>query len=218
MRLATVNLYDGRVVPADLVRFLDETQPDVVCAQEVGHNAARILTERYRYGAVEAAFHWTGRALVSRLPIEVRPLPLPFRGGYRGVVEPAAIGRLEILTVHLGNPVDIPRGLVARRAQLAALEPILAEPGRRVLAGDLNSTPAWPAFRRLRRHLDDGVADWAAREGIRPPRTWAKWRGWPPWLRIDHVLTRGVQVDGARAHSIRGLDHRALVVDLVAAP
>jgi endonuclease/exonuclease/phosphatase family metal-dependent hydrolase len=214
IRLVTVNLYDGRVVPRDLHRFLAETVPDVVCAQEVGHNAARILGRMFEHGSLQPAFHWTGRALVSHAPIDVAPLALPYRGGYRGVLRPAGVAPVEILNVHLANPLDLPRGPAARRRQVRALEAILAVPARRVLVGDLNSTPAWPAYRRLTRHLDDGVARWAEREGIRPARTWAKWRGWPPLLRIDHVLTSGVSVVAARTHTIRGLDHRALVVDL----
>ena len=215
IRLVTVNLFDGRVVPRDLHRFLDETDPDVVCAQEVGHNAARILGRRFEHGSLQPAFHWTGRALVSHLPIDVVPLALPYRGGYRGWLRPPGAPPVEILNVHLANPLDLPKGPVARRSQVRALEAILADvPVRRVLVGDLNSTPAWPAYRRLTRHLDDGVARWAEQQGIRPARTWAKWRGWPPLLRIDHVLTSGVSVVAARTHTIRGLDHRAVVVDL----
>lgn len=213
MRLVTVNLYNGRVVPADLVRFLEETAPDVVCAQEVGPDAARILSERFRFGAVEGGLDHTGRGLVGSTPMTVQPLPMPFRGGYVGSVE--LEGRpLEVMSVHLANPIDGLRGILARRAQLAKLDPTLRRRVDRVVVGDMNATPVWPVYRRLTRHLDDGVADWAARAGGRPPRTWAKRPGWPAMLRIDHVFTSGVTVRAARTERIAGLDHKALVVDL----
>jgi endonuclease/exonuclease/phosphatase family metal-dependent hydrolase len=214
MRLVTVNLYNGRVLPHDLVRFLDEVAAEVVCAQEVGPDAGRILAERFPYGAVESGLRHEGRAMVSTRPISPTPLELPFRGGYRAMID---IGdeQVDLISVHLGNPAGGIAELMARHRQLDALLPILALPRRRVVAGDLNATPAWPAYRRLRRYLDDGVADLAARRGVRPSRTWSKYARWPALLRIDHVLTRGVEVTSVRVERIAGLDHRALVVDLV---
>lgn len=213
MRLVTVNLYSGRVDVADLGRFLEKFRPEVLAAQEVGIEAGALLVDRFPHGMVEHRSDTAGRALVATMPIEVSRLPLPSRGGYRGQTrlggEP-----VEILGVHLRNPVDWPPTLAARRGQLAGLEPWLARPGRRVLVGDLNSTPVWPGYRSLTRHLDDAVAGWARRNHRRPAATWAPRPGWPALLRIDHVLTQGIRVDRAWVERVSGLDHRAVVVDL----
>lgn len=213
MRLVTVNLYNGRVVPRDLERFLDEYRPDVVGAQEVGPDAGRILERRFAHGAVSASLVFDGRALVSARPMRVEPFDLAFRGGYRGSLELQGTP-IDIVTVHLANPLDGVSGLRARRAQLDGLERQVSTMSRGVLVGDMNATPSWPAYRRLATRLTDGVADWAERKGVRAPATWAQYPSWPALLRIDHVFTRAVDVTAARAVRIAGLDHRALVVDL----
>lgn len=215
MRLVTVNLYNGRVVPADLVRFLDRFRPELVAAQEVGPDAARILADRFRYGLVEGGLLHEGRALVGSVPITVTPLDLPFRGGYRGVVELEG-APVEVLSVHMANPIDGLgfKGIPIRRSQLADLDALLERGADRVLVGDLNATPIWRTYRRLRRHLDDGVETWARGAGTRPRPTWSKKPGWPALLRIDHVLTSGVQLRDVAVEAIAGLDHRAVVVEL----
>lgn len=213
MRLVTVNLYNGRVVPSDLLRFLDAVRPDVVCAQEVGPDAARILDQRFPYGAVEGGLDHEGRALVGLHPMGVTPLALPFRGGFVGRVELA--GRpLEVISIHLANPIDGFRGVPARRAQLETLEPVLSRRADRVVVGDMNATSSWPTYRRLTRHLDDGVKLWAERTGNRAAPTWAKSPGWPALLRIDHVFTSGVELADVTVERIAGLDHKAVTVDL----
>ncbi len=213
MRLVTVNLYNGRVVPRDFERFLDEYRPDVVCAQEVGPDAGRILERRFRYGAVSPSLEFAGRALVSVHPMRAEPFALAFRGGYRGSLD--LEGRpTDVLTIHLANPLEGLTGVRARRAQLDGIEPQISTMTRGVLAGDMNATPWWPAYRRLAARLTDGVSEWAEREGVRAPPTWARYPSWPALLRIDHVFTRALDVTAARVARIAGLDHRALVVDL----
>jgi endonuclease/exonuclease/phosphatase family metal-dependent hydrolase len=214
MRLVTVNLYNGRVVPSDLLRFLDAVRPDIMCAQEVGPDAARILNERFPYGAVEGGLDHEGRALVGLHPMGVTPLALPFRGGFVGRVELKS-RPLEVISIHMANPIDGLKGIPARRAQLAALEPMLSRRVDRVVVGDMNATPSWPTYRRLTRHLDDGVKRWAERNGTRAAPTWAKAPGWPAVLRIDHVLTSGVDLAHVSVQRIAGLDHMAVTVDLV---
>jgi endonuclease/exonuclease/phosphatase (EEP) superfamily protein YafD len=72
----------------------------------------------------------------------------------------------------------------------------------------------WPAYRRLRRHYDDGIGEVEADQGRRPARTWAPLRIGPRLLRIDHVLVSGVRVVSAEALPLAGSDHLAVVVDL----
>ena len=213
MRLVTVNLYNGRVVPRDLERFLDDVRPDTLCAQEVGPDAGRVLERRFPHGAVSASMDFDGRALVSTRPMHPTPVELPFRGGFRAGVDLDGT-EVEVITVHLANPLDGLTGIAARRAQLEGIERELSTLAVGVLVGDMNATPSWPAYRRILSRIPDGVAEWADHNGVRAPATWAKSPSWPALLRIDHVFTRGIDVASARVERIAGLDHRAVVTDL----
>jgi endonuclease/exonuclease/phosphatase (EEP) superfamily protein YafD len=82
-----------------------------------------------------------------------------------------------------------------------------------VLVGDQNTTPRWPAYRRLASTLTDAALETARREGRRPGRTWGLRYG-PRLLRIDHALVAGVTVDDVQVLPIAGSDHHALVVDV----
>ena len=213
-RVMTANLLNGCADPASLGDVLDELSPEVVAAQELGDNAAEVLAARFPYGRLEPADDHTGRGLVSLRPLDVSELPLPYRPGLRAVVDVDGY-ETELLAVHLANPIDPPRGrLRERRSQVAKLEEILAVSRPRILVGDLNSTPLWPAYRRLVRHLDDVVAGWATASGVRRPRTWGYRPWWPAVLPIDHVLALGFRAVDVTVRRIWGTDHRAVVVDL----
>jgi endonuclease/exonuclease/phosphatase family metal-dependent hydrolase len=213
VRLVTVNLYNGRAVPRDLARLLEQVRPDVVCAQEVGPDSARVLRRFLPYGLAEPSLDPSGRALVAGFPLSVEPLDLPWRSGYQTAVDVDG-ALVRILSVHLANPIDRRSSVPARRRQLDVLDEHLEGTDPLVLVGDLNSTPAWPAYRRLRRHLDDAIADWSSAAGTRPAATWSKYPRWPAVLRIDHVLTRRVRVTACSVERIAGVDHRAVIVDL----
>ena len=218
LRILTANLYNGRARPASLARVLDAVRPDVVAAQELAPDAAEILTQRFEHGLVHAATDFTGLALVSRHPIEVLRHRLPLRDAMRGRLSAPDGVPLTLWSVHLANPVDMPLKPFRRRGQLRALESALAGVGPVVAVGDFNATPRWPAYRRIVRHLDDGVAAWAEEAELRPSRTWAPYTSWPPLLRIDHAFVRGVRVVDAATRRVGGSDHRALVVDVEVPP
>lgn len=208
-RVLTANLFNGRAQTSGLDRILGEIEPDIVAGQEVGPNAAEVLGDRFPHGLIRPSLDYTGMALVARQPIEVRRQPLPHRDALVGA------GPVTVWSVHLANPVDMPPPWKARKEQVHALKAhVEASTGPLLLVGDLNSTPIWPAYRRLTESLRDGVADWAAAAGTRARATW----GYQPWLpamlRIDHALVRGVAVRNSFTVRVPGSDHRALVVDL----
>lgn len=209
-RVLTANLYNGRADAAGLARVLDAVRPDFMAAQELAPDAARVIADRFSHGMVAPATDHTGMALVGHEPLAVRRQPLPHRDAL------VAEGPVTMWCVHLANPVDIPPPWRERRRQVHALESFLtASTGPTLVVGDLNSTPVWPAYRRLARHLEDGVADWAEAAGGRPRRTWG-YRPWlPAMLRIDHALVRDLKVHDSFIVRIPGCDHRGLVVDLV---
>ena len=168
-----------------------------------------------QFGKLLPALDYHGRGIASVRPVEVTELEMPYRN--------ALVGRLddgiEVISAHLANPLVIPPALSKRRRQVEALiAHASATPARRALVGDLNATPAWPAYKALNRVLADGVAEWAARTGREPERTWAYRYGARPLLRIDHALVSGLIVADASTHAVRGSDHRALLVDLEPAP
>ena len=214
LRVMTINLYNGRADASSLAALLDEVRPGLLAAQELAPDAAAVIAERLPHGRLLPSLDHRGRGLASRREIDVEDLPLPHRPGLRGRLQEA--GReVEAISVHLANPVDAPRPRLAeRRRQVAALLPVVARPGVRVLMGDLNSTPVWPAYRQLTGHLTDVVAAHAAERGTRPLPTW----GYRPWLpavlRIDHVLAAGMKAVAVQVRRIRGADHRAVVADL----
>lgn len=214
LRILSVNLLNGRASPASLRAVLDRTRPDVVAAQELAPNTATVLAERYGFGDVDPRRDYHGRALVASAPMDVAELPLPYRSGLRGRLDLGG-GDLSVVAVHLANPV-LPRlRLLERRAQVRALMDELDGAGPLVLVGDLNSTPLWPAYRRLTTRLADGVAAWARATGRRAPATWGFRPSGTATLRIDHVLVRGIEVVDVAVHRVVGTDHRALVADLV---
>ncbi len=82
------------------------------------------------------------------------------------------------------------------------------------MLGDFNATPAWPVYRVVAERLEDLALTHARSRSARPARTWARWVGGPPLLRIDHCFGSGVRVDDFRVVEIPGSDHAGLVIDL----
>lgn len=210
----TVNLLNGEGDPTVLASLLDRHRPDVLAAQELSANQAEVLERHFGHGIAKPRDDNEGMALMAQREIGVEVLPLPYRDGFVGHIEVDG-APVEVITIHLANPIDGPTGKFGeRRRQLAAVTPRLALPGRRVLLGDMNSTPAWPAYWKLRRHMDDAIADWAGREGVMPQRTWAYRPSWRAMLRIDHVFTDGLIATDVAVRKVEGSDHRAVIADL----
>lgn len=76
-----------------------------------------------------------------------------------------------------------------------------------VMAGDFNASSAHAAFRDAKRGMYDTAGLW-------PTATWPKNRAYPPFADIDHVLVRGLTVQGNGTEDIKGSDHRAVWADL----
>jgi endonuclease/exonuclease/phosphatase (EEP) superfamily protein YafD len=144
-------------------------------------------------------------------------LPMAHRDGLIARLEPPAWpGSLEIVNVHIANPIMWPpwQSLRLRRQQLDVLMAHVAPAGPRLIAGDFNASPAWPVYRRLARRLDDAALLVAKQQGVRPSRTWGPTPGTPRMLRIDHVFVEGLRPVDARLVSIPGSDHSGLLVEV----
>lgn len=186
---------------------------------------ANAILQVLPHGKLEPGAHpgdHNGMGIALRRPAPVQRLPLRRRDGR--VAEllpddwPELEAPLEILNVHLQAPhAGLPwRVFPQRRDQVRAIEAYLQSAPRRqrVVTGDLNATPRWPAYRRLAGWLEDAAASHAARSGGRPSRTWGPRRLGMALLRIDHVLVRGLEVIHHAVLPLPGSDHRAVLVEL----
>jgi endonuclease/exonuclease/phosphatase (EEP) superfamily protein YafD len=216
-RLVSANL--GRADPGTVKDLIGRLNADLAAVQELAPRQAAALAEVLPFGHLRPMAGGRGMGIALRKPGSVTHVPLPFRGGWSAEIVPAgaSVDPVEILNVHIPR-IRLPpwRSLALRRAQLCALLAYLdGHPRRRrVVVGDLNSTPLWPAYRLLARRFEDAVATAARREGRRAPRTWRPSSRLPWLLRIDHVLTTGLTAHQVRALPILGSDHCAVVIDL----
>ena len=80
------------------------------------------------------------------------------------------------------------------------------------MAGDFNSSVDHPAMREL---LAADLRDAHEVAGAGRPRTWPNARSVPPFVHIDHVLVRGLDVTSAKTVRIRGTDHYSVIASLI---
>lgn len=208
IRVVTANLYNHNVDLEALTNLIEEERPDFLAAQELVPAAARVIERHLPHGLLHPTDDTDGIGIAGASPVVVRRHPLPHRDAM------VAEGPFRLWSVHLANPVDAPPPWRARRDQVRALAEAISEVRPVLVVGDFNATPLWPAYRALSRVLDDGVAEWAARNGRSPERTWS-YRAWtPPLLRIDHAFAGGLSLSDVRTRRLAGSDHRALIVDV----
>jgi len=215
LRIMSANLLVDRADPSELGRVLDEVDPDVLAVQELGDRTAAVITERFTHGHLDPRKDLFGLGVVAKRDVSVEALPLDSRSGWVARLDPSVwdIGvPLEILAVHLVNPIDWP-WKVSRDARRAQIDGITTRVGQSdaatVVIGDMNSTPAWPEYTMLAALGVDAAAVTKTKE-----RTWSHFLWGPRWIRIDHAFVAGATPITTRVVPIRGTDHRSLVVDL----
>jgi len=219
LRLLSANLRFGKAEPEAFAELVRATRAEVVAVQELGPAQADALGRLLPHGHLEPRRDALGMGIALARPARLARIPLGWRDAHAALLDPAQWPSLavplEVLNLHLRNPL-VPSWRRARRAQLRGMLAHLdASPARpRVLVGDLNATPLWPAYRRLAARLDDLALRHAARGGRRPARTWPRGPLRLRALRIDHCLARGCEVLDASVHELPGSDHCALFVEL----
>lgn len=222
LRILTQNLYNGRAAPEALAAVLQEYQPDIVAVQELSANAARVLESWGHHGLLDPRDDTTGMGLVLRGSAELSrpefPVRRPIVARLRGAEWDLGFD-VQVVNAHVMNPIVRPLSTTRqlRARELAGLrDMLLAETPMDacVVVGDLNSSPAWPLYRQLRRIASD-----AAQQAGTAKRTWGPWPWSPRMLRIDHAFLRG-PIRGAQTQVVRipGADHSGLLVDIESAP
>lgn len=222
----TSNVLFSGAEPDDLVRIVDEHRVDVLTLQEVDEGLvaaldARGLADRFPHRAGEASGGAVGTVVLSRFPLRGDEDLGMNLGSVRTVVR-APAGRFTLIAAHPTRPgLRGSAGWAADHDRL--LEAVRGERGTLVLAGDLNATPDHAQYRRL---LDSGLRDSVAATNGGWSPTWPSdgrvsvlGIPVPPLIAIDHVLVgEGVAVHGARAVSVPGSDHKAVIVTLSTPP
>jgi endonuclease/exonuclease/phosphatase (EEP) superfamily protein YafD len=222
LRILTANLFNGRAHPVEFGRLLDDVKPDVLAVQELAPNVAAEIARRFPFRDLDARLDHLGLGIGSRVPATFGVVPMMYRPARFAMIHDAGEG-LDLVNLHLLNPLQWPwrASVRGRTEQISAVEEFMASrrAGPRLVVGDMNASPAWPAYRRLVGSLDDLAAAAAFRNGSRACRTWAYRDGLPRLLRIDHVFGHGVEPVRTEVRRVVGSDHAALVVDLeVASP
>jgi endonuclease/exonuclease/phosphatase family metal-dependent hydrolase len=221
LRVLSMNLANDRARLSGIATLLEELDPDVVAAQELSPPQAELLGRLLPFGKLDPARDYTGMGIALRQPAITWRLPMPYRDAY--VAEISLPGRardgdgVEIINVHFAAPHMLPFRLTQarRRGQLQALLAHLDAARRpRAVVGDLNATPLWPVYRRLRARLGDAAVEAARRRGARPARTWGPRPDSSRLLRIDHALVQAIRVLDVTVHPLPGSDHSVLLVDL----
>jgi endonuclease/exonuclease/phosphatase (EEP) superfamily protein YafD len=216
-RILTANLFADRLNVDGFRALLKDLDPDVVVVQELSHRAAEVLDEFLPHGLLVPDDGYDGRGLALRAPAHCEVLPMAFRDGLIARLErPEWAGSLEVINVHLANPIMWRpwQSVRSRRQQLDALLRYITPPRPRLVAGDFNASPVWPVYRRLAARLEDAADLVAKARGKRPVRTWSPIPGGPSLLRIDHVFTEGLHPLDAQVVPIPGSDHRGLLVEV----
>jgi endonuclease/exonuclease/phosphatase family metal-dependent hydrolase len=214
---------NGRADPEALADLVRASGADVAAVQELSPEQARALGRVFPHGRLEPARDFTGMGIALRHPAEFDRVKLACRDARVARLDPAhwpaLTAALEIVNVHIVSPAwgtsSWSRYKVRRAQARGLLQYLDRTPAHaRAVLGDFNATPAWPLYRVVAAQLEDLALTHARTHNARPARTWARWVGGPPLLRIDHCFGSGVRVDDFQVVAIRGSDHSGLVIDL----
>lgn len=214
-RILLANVLSSNSDTRHLLELIDETDPDVVCVQEVTRDWAEVLRgleARYPVSLVVPRPDNFGIALYSRLSGPLPELRFQREHGVPAIETSfEANGRtVHLLTVHTLPPIG-PRLAGRRDAQLASTRAwVEGQPGPAIVVGDLNLTMFSPVYRR-----------WIAGTALRNVRAGhgviGTWPAWVPGLRLpldQCLVTEGIGVLGVRAGTAIGSDHLPLIIDL----
>ncbi|GAA1941965.1 endonuclease/exonuclease/phosphatase family protein [Amycolatopsis minnesotensis] len=215
LRILSANLYFGQADAKAVVGMVRDHDVEVLSLLELTSNAVAALDAAGLFTllpnrVLHAMPGGAGSGLASKYPLS--ELSLANRSK---LAQPSArvdLGdgaAVEVVAVH---PVPPTSSSTDWRADLDKLPMATADLPVRLLAGDFNATLDHAA---LRRFLDGGYADAAARTGNGLKPTWPDGI-FPPPVTIDHVLVDDrVAVNDYQVLDIPGSDHSAIFSGLI---
>lgn len=226
LRVATFNTWVHAPDVDHVIAFASDERPDVLLLQEVFPERfaalSRSLSGDYPNAWQAAGTEAVGGvAVFSRFPI-TDAIDIDAGGSSRatGVVTLDVGGvPVQVVAVHLVSPCpDCGRSLsqrltleaTTRRAEVAAVVERLDPEVPVIVGGDLNSNDRSDAYRAF---TEAGFDDPHRAVGSGPGFTWPA-RRLPPLLRIDWILTRGLEPVAEWVSGAPGSDHRPVVADL----
>lgn len=211
LRVLSVNLHYGRVVPAEVVALVESERVDVLAVQELSPWAAQGLADagigrELPHHVLRARANAAGTGLYARRPLRRVRAPGGTTDAYSAASLPVpGAAPVTVLAVHPAAPIG--QSATARwRRDLRAL-PSPPAGATQLLVGDFNATLD---HRELRGVLGRGYRDAADVVGSGLAPTWRGTR--TPPVTIDHVLLSGAA--GVRVHALPGGDHRGLFAEL----
>jgi len=214
-RIAYLNLYYKNPTPEKALRFLEDTQADVIVLSEITPGLEQALAPLHAaYAYREGVIHEGGRglALWSRLPwdkVEIKH----FVSEESPSVAATFAGEKKPWTL-IGVHAPWPLGdklASSRNQEFHGLARFAAEQaGDVVVLGDLNCTSWSSHFGEMLRA--GGLRDGRQGFGLKP--TWPAWF-WPLGIAIDHCLvSKELVVRNLEVGPDVGSDHYPIVVDL----
>lgn len=225
LRVISANLREGEADPGYLVTSARE-QADILAVQEltpeeVDRLSAAGLDATFPYRWLDPRPGASGVGVWSRFPMHAAKRI----GGYTFALVSAQI-RIAgmpidptVIVAHMTGPWPQPTDGWHR--DLDRLSGTLLEVAEQtgggpvIVAGDLNSTTDMRPFRGL---LRNGYRDAAEQSGAGIEPTFpADWR-LPPFIAIDHILTRSCTATSLRTIKISGSDHRGLAATVMILP
>lgn len=212
VRVLTANLREGSAEPQPLADLARE-RADVVVMQELTPALAASLDplkSEFPYRALDAQPYAAGVGIWSRYPIEQFSRNPEYQLGMvtASLRVPGAASAVTVLAAHVAGPW--PQPIDDWRREMAALPRTLATlasitgPGAAIVAGDLNATSDMEPFRRL---LREGFRNAAEQAGAGLVRTFPADMPMPPFIGIDHILTRNSSATDVETVQIPGSDH-----------
>ncbi|WP_168581653.1 endonuclease/exonuclease/phosphatase family protein [Gephyromycinifex aptenodytis] len=229
LRVASLNMEFGQADPLAVLDQVRLLHVDVLVLLEVTPSAwARLQSDGLRellpYATGTTSTSASGTVVAAAAPLNCpRRSPCP---AVRQVATPTAIysdpDPFTQVDVHLADgtplraahpfPPSLVLGMAPWRAGLARLQNWLqrqeAAP-RLIVAGDFNAGQVHPAFRRITAGLTP-----APRAGWPWTRTWPLESAVPPFVQIDHVLSRGFSIEAEGIFTVPGTDHAGVWAQL----
>jgi endonuclease/exonuclease/phosphatase (EEP) superfamily protein YafD len=220
LRVLSANLREGKADAGLLVS--SARQADILSFQELTPGEADRLSAAgldatFPYRWLDARDGARGVGLWSRFPMHTTKRIGAYVMGFVSaqLQVPGVSKDLTFVVVHIPGPwpwpVDDWLRDLRRMPDTLLEEAEAAGSGAVVVAGDLNSTFDMRPFRAL---LRNGYRDAAAQSGAGIAPTFPAGRRLPPFLALDHILTRGCTATSLRTIMLPGSDHRALVATL----